>query len=257
MPPKAEAKKGDGKDVKVLKGDDAERAVLDYVQKMNRPYGATDVAANLKGPSPTPPKPLPNSTCASQAPSPKPKYRKSSHRSRTKAPSFQRPMANRCFTSPTRPTSPSSPPTSSQRCKKDVKALVEENKVLGAGVKAAAAELAKIKATPTDDELDTQIANVQELIEKKDAQLNPLRSGAVLISAEDIEAADTEWIKWRAQWVRRRKVFKEFWGMVTDSMSRDESTELAETLGIEQDSEDHVKLEQSDLCQPQGLKRKR
>ncbi|KAG7090969.1 hypothetical protein E1B28_010036 [Marasmius oreades] len=36
-------------DVKVLKGQEAEDKVLEYVKMMNRPYGAVDVSANLKG----------------------------------------------------------------------------------------------------------------------------------------------------------------------------------------------------------------
>ncbi|KAH7906662.1 Tat binding protein 1-interacting protein-domain-containing protein, partial [Hygrophoropsis aurantiaca] len=35
--------------VKVLKGQEAEDAVLQYLKRMNRPYGAVDVSANLKG----------------------------------------------------------------------------------------------------------------------------------------------------------------------------------------------------------------
>lgn len=42
------AKTGEAK-VAVLKGQEAEDMVLKYVKKMNRPYGAVDVAANLKG----------------------------------------------------------------------------------------------------------------------------------------------------------------------------------------------------------------
>ncbi|THH17913.1 hypothetical protein EW146_g3001 [Bondarzewia mesenterica] len=36
-------------DVKVLKGQEAEERVLEYIKRMNRPFGAVDVSANLKG----------------------------------------------------------------------------------------------------------------------------------------------------------------------------------------------------------------
>ncbi|KAJ2969046.1 hypothetical protein NUW54_g13055 [Trametes sanguinea] len=35
--------------VAVLKGKEAEDKVLEYIRKMNRPFGAVDVSANLKG----------------------------------------------------------------------------------------------------------------------------------------------------------------------------------------------------------------
>jgi 26S proteasome regulatory subunit (ATPase 3-interacting protein) len=36
-------------DVKVLKGQEAEDAILQYMKRMNRPFGAVDISANLKG----------------------------------------------------------------------------------------------------------------------------------------------------------------------------------------------------------------
>jgi hypothetical protein len=41
------------------------------------------------------------------------------------------------------------------------------------------------------------------------ARLEPLRSGAPLISSEELAQVDGDWIKWRAEWVRRRKIFNE------------------------------------------------
>ncbi|KAI6154659.1 Tat binding protein 1-interacting protein-domain-containing protein [Pisolithus tinctorius] len=43
------ASKAKNPDVKVLKGQEAEDAVLQYMKKMNRPFGAVDISANLKG----------------------------------------------------------------------------------------------------------------------------------------------------------------------------------------------------------------
>jgi hypothetical protein len=41
------------------------------------------------------------------------------------------------------------------------------------------------------------------------ARLEPLRSGAPLISSEELARVDGDWIKWRAEWVRRKKIFNE------------------------------------------------
>jgi 26S proteasome regulatory subunit (ATPase 3-interacting protein) len=44
-------------------------------------------------------------------------------------------------------------------------------------------------------------------IAKTNKTLDPLRSGAPPISAEQLEQIYAGWAKWRAEWVRRRKVF--------------------------------------------------
>lgn len=89
--------------------------------------------------------------------------------------------------------------------------------------------------------LEFQIARLLET-------LNPLRSGTPLISAEEIEELDKDWTRWRAEWVHRRNIGKEVWCMFTDSLSPQDATDLAEELGVEVDSPEHLKLERSTLC---------
>jgi 26S proteasome regulatory subunit (ATPase 3-interacting protein) len=48
-----------------------------------------------------------------------------------------------------------------------------------------------------------QVAKLREHIE-------PLRAGTPLVSTTELDALDEEWVKWRAEWVRRRKVFYEY-----------------------------------------------
>ena len=47
-------------------------------------------------------------------------------------------------------------------------------------------------------------------IEKTMNYLIPLRSGTSLISTEEIEQLDKDWVKWRKEWVDRRKVFMKY-----------------------------------------------
>ena len=54
----------------------------------------------------------------------------------------------------------------------------------------------------------TDINPVQ--IEKTMNYLIPLRSGTSLISTEEIEQLDKDWVKWRKEWVDRRKVFMKY-----------------------------------------------
>ena len=46
----------------------------------------------------------------------------------------------------------------------------------------------------------TQISHIQ-------LQLAPLRSGTPLISPEELAQVNADWAKWRAEWVRRKKIF--------------------------------------------------
>jgi 26S proteasome regulatory subunit, ATPase 3, interacting protein len=92
-------------------------------------------------------------------------------------------------------------------------------------------ELARIKNTPTDAELATQIDEVeskvrpppthplqsdprlrphQTKVAKLREHLEPLRAGTPLVSTTDLDVLDAEWAKWRAEWVRRRKVFYKY-----------------------------------------------
>jgi hypothetical protein len=48
-----------------------------------------------------------------------------------------------------------------------------------------------------------------------------LRSGATLISPEELARGDADWVKWRAEWIRRKKVFNEY--VHTGSISNDNS----------------------------------
>jgi 26S proteasome regulatory subunit (ATPase 3-interacting protein) len=164
-------------------------------------------------------------------------------------------------------------------------------------------------------------------IDKITTRLYSFRSGAPLISKEELAQIDTDWIKWRAEWVRRRKIFNEcvptldidpvplcswdafhylwlgyadrswsrstllahfpffgqspvfisqpmtandnefavpisnylnrFWTMATDVLPPQDATSLAEDLGIEVDTDEHMAVERGPLCTSPELKRKR
>lgn len=49
--------------------------------------------------------------------------------------------------------------------------------------------------------------SVDPQIAKRTVLLQPLRSGAPPISAEEIAQIDADWLKWREEWIRRKKTF--------------------------------------------------
>lgn len=127
-------------------------------------------------------------------------------------------------------------------------------------------------------------------LEKLRAHLAPLREGAPRISAEQLQQLDLDWAKWRGQWLKRRKVFvtyasqfrspcrasssfvlllkiwivlggsfpiqpyrlgpSRFWADVTGDRGRQDALDLADELGIEHDTAEHIALEKGPLCIP-------
>ncbi|KAJ7690682.1 TBPIP-domain-containing protein [Mycena rosella] len=238
MAPKAEPKAKS--DVKFLKGQDAENLVLDYVKRMNRPYGAVDISANLKGAVPKTAVQKILLTLAERGELVQKTYGKTSF--------FVANQAN----------IEAIPAERFAALEEEYKTIDDENKLLVAELKTLTSELTKLKASPTDTQLNVQITELTEAIKKTDAQLQPLRSGAPLISAEDLEQVDADWIKWRAEWVHRKKIFQEFWQIATDHLTPQEALALAESLGIEYDTEEHIAVEKGPLGAVQkNLKRKR
>lgn len=126
--------------------------------------------------------------------------------------------------------------------------LLESHKTLAAGIKAASAELAKMRIAPTDVELANQIEQAETKITKLRAHIEPLRSGTPLVSSAELDTLDADWTRWRGEWICRRKVFYSFWALVADSLSSRDAEQLAEDLGIEHDTPEHVELERGALC---------
>jgi len=209
---------------------------------MNRPYGAVDVAANLKG---AVPKAATQKILAALA---------------EKGELVQKNYGKTTFFVANQAKIDALSPDQISASEEELKKLDEENKALAAQIKTTTAELAKIKNTPSDSELDEQLASLEDAIAKRSVLLQPLRSGAPPMSTEDIAKVDAEWLKWRAEWVRRKKVFNTFWHIVTDSLPPQDATILSEDLGIEFDTPEHAVLEKGPLCTIAGknpLKRKR
>ncbi|KAJ3813175.1 TBPIP-domain-containing protein [Lentinula aff. lateritia] len=229
-------------DVKVLKGQEAENKVLEYVRRMNRPYGAVDVAANLKG---AVPKATTQKILVALA---------------EKGELVQKNYGKTTFFVANQAKIDTLSPEKISALEEECKKLDEENKAIASQIKAATTELTKIKNLPSDLELDEQLASLKDAIAKRTALLQPLRSGAPPISTEEIAQIDADWLKWREEWIRRKKTFNSFWQLATDSLPPQDTTILSEDLGIEYDTPEHAALEKSHLCADTKrnlLKRKR
>ncbi|KAJ3988808.1 TBPIP-domain-containing protein [Lentinula detonsa] len=229
-------------DVRVLKGQEAEDKILEYVRRMNRPYGAVDVAANLKG---AVPKAATQKILVALA---------------EKGELVQKNYSKTTFFVANQAKIDTLSPEKISTLEEEYKKSDEENKGLALQIKSAAAELSRIKNLPSDSELNEQLTSLEDAIAKRISLLQPLRSGAPPISAEEVAQIDADWLKWREEWVRRKKIFNSLWVLATDSLPPQDATILSEDLGIEHDTPEHAALEKGQLCidtKKNSLKRKR
>ncbi|KAF9070819.1 TBPIP-domain-containing protein [Rhodocollybia butyracea] len=251
-------------DVKVLKGQEAEDKVLEYVKCMNRPYGAVDVAANLKG---AVPKATTQKILLALA---------------EKGELVQKTYGKTTFFVANQAKIASLGPEQLSTLDEEFRELDEDNKNLAAQIKSATNELNKVKNTPSDLDLEEQVTSVEDAalyqITKRVVLLQPLRSGAPPMSTAEIAQIDADWVKWRAEWVQRKKIFNSsgifppippdltflhlcsLWHLATDALSPQDALILAEDLGIELDTPEHAVLERSPICaniNKNILKRKR
>ncbi|KAH9970616.1 TBPIP-domain-containing protein [Lactifluus volemus] len=225
--------------VQVLKGQDAENKVLDYIKRINRPYGAVDISANLKG---AVPKTAAQKILLALA---------------EKGEVTQKTYGKATFFVANQNSVDALPEHKVKALAEETEALTESNKALTAEVKAASAELVRIRSVPTDTELASQIDEAESKVAKLRAHLEPLRAGTPLVSPAELDALDAEWTMWRTEWIRRKKVFYDFWALVSDPLSPFDAIELAEDLGIEYDTPEHLELERGPLCTPAHASKRR
>ncbi|KAN0130517.1 Tat binding protein 1(TBP-1)-interacting protein (TBPIP) domain containing protein [Lactarius tabidus] len=216
--------------IKVLKGPDAENKVLDYIKRINRPYGAVDISANLKG---AVPKPATQKILLALA---------------EKGDVTQKTYGKATLFVANQNTLGALPEPTIKALADETDSLLESNKALAAEIKAASADLAKMRVAPTDVELASQIEQAETKITKLRTHIEPLRSGTPLVSSAELETLEADWTRWRAEWIGRRKVFYNFWALVADSLSPHDAEQLVEDLGIEHDTSEHVELERGPLC---------
>ncbi|KAF9647633.1 TBPIP-domain-containing protein [Thelephora ganbajun] len=221
---KAEAKAA------TLKGQEAEDAVLQYLKRMNRPFGAVDVSSNLKGAVPKTATQKILLTLAEKGEITQKTYGKSTFFVYNQS-KIENLPAEKLVT-----------------LEAQLKDIEEENKLLTAEVKSLSAELGKIKSTPTDSELDEQVVQTEEKIATTLTYLEPLRAGSSIISASELAQLDEDWKRWRQEWVKRRKVFNMLRDTTLEATGPKEAAELLEDIGVELDSPEHAQLERSYLC---------
>ncbi|KAF8339582.1 TBPIP-domain-containing protein [Cantharellus anzutake] len=220
----------------MLKGPAAEKAIRDYIRKCNRPYGAADISANLKNAVSKP-----NTQKILLALAEKDEITQKTYGKQTFF------VAKQCDIEDVPPEKAAELEQELLECKERIKAITSSNKNL-------AAESTALRSQPPTNDLPALLTALGTAMQTFEAKLEPFRSmstgsaDTLVPTPEDMARVDAEWIKWRDQWKMRKKVFKETWSSITDSLPASAALDLAETLGIEFDSPEHGILEQGPLC---------
>ncbi|PAV23331.1 TBPIP-domain-containing [Pyrrhoderma noxium] len=223
----------------VLKGQEAEDAILSYLKKMNRPFGAVDVAANLKG---AVPKSTTQKILATLA---------------EKGEITQKPYGKTVFYVAKQSDLEDIPPEKLADLESEYKDLEEDIRGLQEDVKRANSELNKLKGTPTDEDLDAQLKDINNAVQKTLNYLNPLRTGtSTLLTADEMDKLDSKWTNWRAEWIKRHRIYNNLWHIISDSIPPQAADELKEELGIEEDTDEHHDIERGPLCSSIPSKRR-
>lgn len=58
-------------------------------------------------------------------------------------------------------------------------------------------------------------------IEKAEAKLGSLKQGVVLVSADEREKVQEAFVAKMGEWRKRKKMFKELWDIITESLPKD------------------------------------
>jgi len=216
--------------VVVLKGTAAEKKVLDYINEMNRPFGAADIYANLKG---AVAKTSVQKILVSLA---------------EKGDITQKAYGKILLFVAKQTNTEEILPEEFEALDAEEKALNKRNLDQASLLKAYNQELNQLRNSPSNEELEIQLVEAEKSKSMLEIQLKPLRADQPLVTTEELSQLDTEWQKWRDEWTRRRKIFRLLYDLVTDTMTSPERQDMEEALGLEVDTLEHNALERELLC---------
>ncbi|KAK6498110.1 hypothetical protein TWF506_004351 [Arthrobotrys conoides] len=164
--------------------------ILDYLQKQNRPYSATDISANL-------------------------------HNAVTKANAvklLKELSDNGDLVDPDDFASPEE----IAAMKTSVEVHKERTSTLKAELKSLQVTLQKLRSMPTTDDLRSEVDTLRREVTELRSRLEPLRSGDVKpISAEEKQKVQMEAKKLQGLWIARKRWSKEFFEAVADGLGGD------------------------------------
>lgn len=140
--------------------------------------------------------------------------------------------------------------------KKDNSKLQEE---LGNQKKAMGeveAEIRALQSNLTLEQIRSKEAKLKIEVKEMEGKLTTLREGTTLMKPEDRKAVEDAYSNKISQWRKRKRIFKDLWGLITENMPKD-LKEFKEELGVEYDEDVGVNLQSYSELIALGRKRKR
>lgn len=131
--------------------------------------------------------------------------------------------------------------------------LVQQNNERVDAVKRITAENSSLKGSMTTQQVEERTQQLQSQVATDEAKLNSLQSGTDLVSDADRTQVEQLFTDNLGHWRKRRRVFKDIWDTVSESINRPKEA-LFEELGIEADDGDLFSKQQ--LLEPKSNKRR-
>ncbi|THU53808.1 hypothetical protein C4D60_Mb10t18330 [Musa balbisiana] len=139
--------------------------------------------------------------------------------------------------------------------KKDNNKLQDELGAQKKTISEVEAEIRVLHSNLTLEEIQDKEAKLIGEVEEMEEKLSTLRSGVVLVKAEDKKVIEETYAEKINQWRKRKRIFKELWDAITENSPKD-LKEFKEELGLEYDEDVGVSLQScSELINP-GKRRK-
>lgn len=203
---------------KAPKADDPESVILDYLRKTNRPYSATDITNNLHGAIA---KTAVQKTLAAL-------HEKNQIAGKAYGKQWVYVAKQDELEVPSQEELSKMDETIEQ-LKRNISELKDANKDLSSKLNGLTTQLTNEKIQERLKELATENASYEE-------RLTTLRSGTRIITQDERKRVDELFENNRKLWAKRKRMFNEIFGAITEHMPGKPS-ELMDELGVETDAD--------------------
>lgn len=131
--------------------------------------------------------------------------------------------------------------------------LIQQNNERVDAVKRLTSEVNALKGSMSITQVEDRTLDLQLQVATDEAKLNSLQSGTNLVSEADRKQVEQLFMENLGHWRKRRRVFKDIWDTVSESITR-KKADLFEELGIEAD--DMELLLEQQVLEPESNKRR-
>ncbi|KAG2447820.1 hypothetical protein HYH02_007276 [Chlamydomonas schloesseri] len=134
--------------------------------------------------------------------------------------------------------------------------LQEQCQKEAAELKQLEAELSQLRSVLSEAEIARQTEELKKKLAADEKKLAMLESNAVLITAEERAAAEKALAKTLEAWRKRRSMFKNIWGAISENMDGKQA-DLFEEIGVETDEAAGADMAEAERLLPSNKRSRR